>query len=152
MSKVHIIFASVCSHTSAQPFLFPGPAPLLGTTPALEAPVPATGTVTFLLTPRALFTEFMIGMTETLANHGVAHTVNMSRSGNSAFVMAYAVANLPSHHVSQGPTPYILTGSIRSLTQPQASRPLPLCSTTLLVSLSSPLSLFPHPLQPYPLP
>jgi len=83
-----------CSHTSAQPLLFPGPSPLLGTTLALEELVAAAGTATFPLTPNALFKVFMIGITETLANHGVAHTLKMSRSGNSAFVMAYAVANL----------------------------------------------------------
>lgn len=115
--------------------------------------------VTFLLTPNALFTEFMIGMTETLANHGVAHTLNMSRSGNSAFVMAYAVANLPqpsyqprTHSVYLDRKDWI-THSTTSLTPPSPLfhhtpsfplfRTLPFfpSSPTISPSLSQPLRL-----------
>lgn len=34
----------------------------------------------------------LIPLTQTLANHGVSHTLNMSLAGNRTFVIAYAVA------------------------------------------------------------
>lgn len=65
------------------------------TAPPLVAPVPAPpedGGFGFLL--NSLPNQFVNGITADLANQGVADTLRISRSGRSAFVIAYAVANL----------------------------------------------------------
>jgi len=79
------------------------PGASLAIAPAPTAPVPAAaeGTTLFplLSIPRK---TLMKGITVTLANHGVAQTLKISRTGRSAFVIAYAVANL-SHKPSGQP-------------------------------------------------
>jgi len=78
-----------------------------GTTPPLVAPVPAApedGGFGFRL--NSLLSQVVTGTTADLANQGVADTLRISRSGRSAFVIAYAVANLDD--VSQGKSPIIL--------------------------------------------
>ncbi len=77
-----------------------------GTAPPLVAPVPAApedGGFGFLL--NSLLNQFVNGTTADLANQGVADTLRISRSGRSAFVIAYAVANLDD--VSQRTSPVI---------------------------------------------
>jgi len=58
--------------------------------PAPIAPVPAAaeGRVPFLPLVNILRKTPVKGMTVILANHGVAQTLKMSRTGRSAFVMA----------------------------------------------------------------
>lgn len=66
-----------------------------GTAPPLVAPVPAPpedGGFGFLL--NSLRNQLVNGITADLANQGVADTLRISRSGRSALVIAYAVANL----------------------------------------------------------
>lgn len=43
---------------------------------------------------KILFTTLVDGTMATLANQGVAETLIINRTGNKAFVIAYAVANL----------------------------------------------------------
>lgn len=48
----------------------------------------------FFLLVNKLFIRLVHRTMATLANHGVAETLRISLSGSSAFVIAYAVANL----------------------------------------------------------
>ncbi|KAJ8604380.1 hypothetical protein MRB53_041824 [Persea americana] len=74
---------------------------VVGRAPPAVAPVPAKigGALTATLPFRDVMdlTSRVKGNIVHLANHGVPQTLRTSRSGSSAFVMAYAVANL---HVS----------------------------------------------------
>ena len=49
---------------------------------------------TFFLLVNILLIRLVPGTMATLANHGVAATLRINLSGNKAFVIAYAVANL----------------------------------------------------------
>ena len=80
--------------------IFPGVAELFSAAFPMAAPpvapVPATEEVVALLPPllNSLPIRLAVGVTNTLANQGVAHTLKINRRGSSALVTAYAVASL----------------------------------------------------------
>lgn len=85
-----------------------GPLPVIAAGDGSTAFVPAAGDAAFAPAPRLniLFSAPVTGNTVHVANHGVPHTLTISLNGNSAFVIAYAVANSATNFTPLSPLPH----------------------------------------------
>ena len=88
--------------------------------------------------PKIRLRYLVAGKTVHLANQGVSQTLNIIRSGNSAFVIAYAVANLIEQSIRS--VREVGWSKDKELTLLPPSHSLPLCSTTGPSDPSFPLS------------